>query len=479
MRLLIRNLGLVMMLSVFSTSLAASRCVDLDTWIETVLTPYVSEKLATHPRFAGESLRFVVMENGNPQATTNSLALHIRNRLRETAGDVPGIRIAWQPDNPHFLRGPEHVDCTRGEAHYLIGIELTLTQTEGLMAELHAFDTEDRSLVAGFTKSWRGSISSRQYRQFRNTEVDQTFRGEREAPYQKSQADLLAAHLAHDLGCKLLRQTEAEYVLLEGENEDRDSSVANIIELVSNNLMEYRALQFSPDNEYANSVIEGKAHQIDNDLYHYWVTLQPLDAELPSLSASAYVRLPEKFSVAEVVPYVANPPMQSDTDIIESLSIVELRTRDACRSFAKCHALQISSSDDAIVFFLNYQLDDGLVRLSDLSCVDRSNVRVVTTDEPRQFPLPPNLLTSALWSATDAWQLEPNLDTYYAIAAADAKAARALSQHIARLPERCSVIPRPGLEGTSLRLWTRGLVSIIKRWEPVIDWQTVQVTNVY
>jgi len=479
MRLLIRSLGLVMMLSAFSTSLAASRGVDLDTWIETELTPYINEKLTTHPRFAGESLRFVVMENGNPQATTNSLALRIRDRLREAAADVPGIRIAWQPDNPHFLRGPGHVDCTRGEAHYLIGIELTLTQTDRLMAELHAFDTEDRSLVTGFTKSWRGSISSRQFRQYRDAEIDQTFRGEREAPYQKSQGDLLAAHLAHDLGCKLLRQTEAEYVLLEGEKEDRDSPAANIIELVSNNLMQYRALQFSPDNEYANSVIEGKAHQIDNDLYHYWVTLQPLDAELPSLSASAYVRLPEKFSVAEVVPHAANPPMQSDTDIIESLSIVELHKRDACRSFAKCHALQVSSSDDAIVFFLNYQLDDGLVRLSDLSCMDRSNVRVVTTDEPRQFPLPPNLLTSALWSAADAWQLEPKLDTYYAIAAADAKAARALSQHIARLPERCSVTPRPGLDGASLRLWTRGLVAIIKRWEPVIDWQTVQVTDVY
>ena len=471
MRLLIRNLGLVMMLSVFSTSLAASRGADLDTWIETVLTPYVSETLATHPRFAGESLRFVVMENGNPQATTNLLALHIRDRLRDTAGDVPGIRIAWQPDNPHFLRESEHVDCTRGEAHYLIGIELTLIESGGLQAELHAFDTEDRSLVAGFTKSWRGAISSRQYRQFRNAEVDQTFRGEREAPYQKSQADLLAAHLAHELGCKLLRQTEAEYVLLESENEDRDSSDEHVVELVSNNLMQYRALQFSPDNEYANAVIEGKAYQIDNDLYHYWVTLQPLDAELPSLSASAYVRMPDNFS--------ANPPMQSDTDIIESLSIVELRTRDACRSFSKCHALQISSSDDAIVFFLNYQVDDGLVRLSELSCVDRSNVRVVTTDEPRQFPLPSNLMTSARWSATDAWQLEPNLDTYYAIAAVDAKAARELSQHIARLPERCSGIPRPGLEGSSLRLWTRELVSIIKKWEPVIDWQTVQVTNVY
>ncbi len=471
MQLLIRNLGLVMMLSAFSTSHAASRGADLDTWIEAVLTPYVRETLATHPRFAGESLRFVVMENGNPQATTNLLALHIRDRLRETAGAVPGIRIAWQPDNLHFLPESEHVDCTRGEAHYLIGIELTLTQTGGLEAELHAFDTEDRSLVAGFTKSWRGAISSRQYRQFRNAEVDQTFRGEREAPYQKSQADLLAAHLAHELGCKLLRQTAAEYVLLESANEDRESSDEHVVELVSNNLMQYRALQFSPDNEYANAVIEGKAYQIDNDLYHYWVTLQPLAAELPSLSASAYVRMPDNFS--------ANPPLQSDTDIIESLSIVELRTGDACRLFSKCHALQISSSDDAIVFFLNYQLDDGLVRLSELSCEDRSNVRVVTTDEPRQFPLPSNLRTSARWSATDAWQPEPNLDTYYAIAAADPKAARELSQHIARLPERCSVIPRPGLEGSSLRLWTRGLVSIMKKWEPVIDWQTVQVTNIY
>jgi len=194
---------------------AASRHANLDTWIANDLTPFVREQLEVHPRFKGEPLRFVVLQNGNPQATSNSLALRIRDRLREAAANVPGVRIAWQPDNPHYLHntGPGGVDCTRSEVHYLIGIETNLVDSGLLAVEVRALDVEDRTVVAGFSKSWKGPISSRQYREFRRIETDLTFRGEREAPYEDSQTDLLAAHLAHDLGCNLLRQTDAEYVI--------------------------------------------------------------------------------------------------------------------------------------------------------------------------------------------------------------------------------------------------------------------------
>ena len=103
---------------------AASRHANLDAWLAHDLTPFVREQLKAHPRFKGEPLRFVVLHNGNPQATSNSLALRIRDRLRDAVADVPGARIAWQPDNPHYLRntGPGGVDCTRSEVHYLIGI---------------------------------------------------------------------------------------------------------------------------------------------------------------------------------------------------------------------------------------------------------------------------------------------------------------------------------------------------------------------
>jgi hypothetical protein len=477
---------------------AASRHADFDTWLVNELTPYVKEQLSSHPRFKGESLRFVVLKNGKPQATSNSLALRVRDGLREAAADVPGVRIAWQPDDPHYLRnsGPRGVDCTKTEVHYLIGVEMNLIHSGLLAVEIRALDVEDRTAVAGFSKSWEGQISSRQYREFMQEETDLTFRGEREAPYEESQADLLAAHLAHDLGCNLLRQTEAEYVITGSANGAAPDPVSSMVELVSNNLAQYSTLQFSTTDESANSVIEGKAHQIDDDLYQYWITVQPKDSgsELQAFSASAYVRLPEQFMIAETLVMPPVPELENDTDFLASLKIVELPDSPTCaagridsrspvyrRSYEdnSCFALAVQSTDDAVVFFLNHQLNNGLVRLADTSCLQRASARIIKSNQQLHFALPPDSLQSAAWSVADSWQLQPNLDTYYAIAATDTNAARALSKHIGKLPKRCSASVRPGLEGFALRRWMEDLTDIIEKWEPAVDWQTIRVKNIY
>ncbi len=133
---------------------AASRHTDLDNWITNDLTPFVREQLKAHPRFKGESLRFVALQNGKPQATSNSLALRIRDRLREAAADVPGVRIAWQPNDPHYLRntGTGGVDCTESEVHYMIGIEMQLVDSGLLAVEIRALDVEDRTVVADYAE---------------------------------------------------------------------------------------------------------------------------------------------------------------------------------------------------------------------------------------------------------------------------------------------------------------------------------------
>jgi hypothetical protein len=132
-----------------------------------------------------------------------------------------------------------------------------------------------------------------------------------------------------------------------------------------------------------------------------------------------------------------------------------------------------------VVFFLNHQLNNGLVRLADAACLERTSARIVRTDQQLQFALPPDSLPSAAWSAAESWQLQPDLDTYYAVAATDTKAARALSQHIEQLPKRCSASVRPGLEGLALRQWIEELTEIVRHWEPAIDWQTIRVKNIY
>lgn len=491
-------LAFAFLISVAQTG-AATRQATLEAWIANELTPFVRERLVNHPRFKGESLRFVVLENGNPQATSNSLALSVRDRLRDSVADLPGVRIAWQPDNPHYVQysGPGGIDCTKTEVHYLVGIEVSLIDGGSLSVELKALDLEDRSIVPGFARSWQGQISTRQYHEFRRIEADLTFRGEREVPYEESQGDLLAAHLAHDLGCNLLRQTEAEYVIAGTSDAVAGDPVSNMVELVSNNLAQYSSLQFSSSDDSANSVIAGKAHRIDDDLYQYWITVQPRDAGsgLQALSASAYVRLPEKFAIAEVVAGTSEPVLHSEPGFLGSLRIVELRESSAClgtrlsgttqrtrRSYLEdgdCYALAVRSTDDAIVFFLHHQLNHGLVRLADTSCMQSTSAKIVKGREQVKFALSPDFLSSGDWSEADSWQLFPDRDTFHAIATTDSKAARELSKLIRQLPQRCGASIRPGLEGFGLRLWLEELTRTTEKWGPAIHWQTIRVKNVY
>jgi len=144
-----------------------------------------------------------------------------------------------------------------------------------------------------------------------------------------------------------------------------------------------------------------------------------------------------------------------------------------------CYALHLLSNDDAVVFFLNHQLNNGLVRLADRRCSTRSAARIAKSKEDLHFPLPLESLRSGSWSVAETWSLHPDKDTYYALASSNSKAARALARHIEQLPNRCSASIRGGLEGAELRRWLEELNEIVDHWESQIDWQSIRVRNVY
>jgi len=161
MRSAIQSLIFAFVVFAASQGNAASRQVDLDTWLSRDLMPYVSQQLT----------------NENPQSASNKLALALRDRLRNSLADVPGIRIAWQPEQstPGNVNGS--IDCTKDDVHYYIGIELTEDRAGSLSVEVRALDIEDRTWVAGFSRSWHGPLSTPQRRLLRQPETDLSFRG--------------------------------------------------------------------------------------------------------------------------------------------------------------------------------------------------------------------------------------------------------------------------------------------------------------
>ncbi len=481
-----------------TASHAARYQADLEAWISKDLTPYVTQKLSSSPRFKNESVRFVVLADENPQSASNKLAMSIRDRLRDSAAQDPGLKIVWHRD-VSVAAESGNIDCTKSQVDYFIGVEVVEDRGGLINVYVRALDVEDQSWVAGFSQSWRGYPDAAQRRQLQQTEIDHSFHGRRDAPFDESQFDLLAAQLAHELGCSLLRQTAGEYVLAGTTQESENAAETAMLELVSNNLADFDALQFSMAGDDANAVIEGKAHRIDDELYQYWVTITPslADSDLPTISANAYIRVQEKYSAAMLIPAIHTPLARSDERFVGELKVVEMRNGRFCQASGDrvggsrvfnspyssaaidCFALEVEPSSDSVLFFLNHQLNYGLVRLSGQPCDAGTDAKIARMNEPLRFPLPVDALLSDSWTAADGWNLNPDADTYYVIATTDRKAARALSRHINQLPNRCSAAMRSGLEDRELQRWMGRFAEIAERWKQSIDWQAIRVKNIY
>ena len=76
---------------------AASTERNLDRWMNDELIPHVRQELQTHPRFKGETVMFVVLNDNAPATRSNALALSLRDRLLNAAVDTPGVTIGWRP----------------------------------------------------------------------------------------------------------------------------------------------------------------------------------------------------------------------------------------------------------------------------------------------------------------------------------------------------------------------------------------------
>jgi hypothetical protein len=474
---------------------AAAGNADFDSWVGRDLLPYVTTELSTSPRFRNESFRFVLMSADTPQSEGTALAFYLRDRLREAANELTEIRVAWLSDQPGagLASADGHLDCTRNDADYLVGIELNELSPGVVDIKVGALDVAEREWVPGFSRTWRGPVSGRHRVNLNRFESDPTFRGERDAPWEDNETDLMATHLAYELGCKLLSQTRGEYVVAAHDiNGDVDATTA-LVELVGNNLAGVRALQFAAGN--TNAVLEGKAHRIDDDLFQYWITITPTDpeSEMRALSADAYVRIPDTYRAATLVPGERFSLAPDPDGFIRAMGIVRLPDVRACAdastgysrvsgrpgASSDCFAVQVAADDDAISFVLVHQQNHGLVRLGDRQCGDRAMAKVARAGERLRFALPIDAIHSGDWTSSADWSLTPRADSWYVLAANDSRAGRALARHIEELPVRCSASVRPGFEGQSLSNWLKALDDIIEHWSPAIDWRSIQVEDVY
>ena len=446
---------------------------DLEQWLDREAVPFVRTALLEHPRFKGETVMFVVLDKNATATTSNDLALSLRDRLLDAAVDTPGVTIAWRQGRSNAHHGTEAIDCTRDDVDYFIGVELSQQLDESYSVSLRALDVQERNWVSGFGHSWRGHLSMTQRRALRQDRVDETFLGARDVPFTADQNDLLARYLAHELSCALLRETSGEYIIPADLSAESGTGRDNTIELVSNNVAANAAIQLTSDAEKANAAISGKAHQIDDNLFQYWLTVTPMgeNSELSSLKVSAYLLKPDS-------KHANTKPTRSEQPGSHHEYTVPVRTTVAMPSGQRGSLIGPSSfADDAVVFFIQNQPHFGLVRLDSGVCRDRTMATVVRAGDPFQIPVEYAHSLNSKTIDTENWYVTPLRDTYYAIAISDEGVARQIANHLDQLPIRCGASTRRGLSGQALHQWLDELAALAAGSAQQIDWRALEIKD--
>ncbi len=467
----------LMLLAAFD---AEARGVPLDTWVEATLLPGVHQALSEQPRFKGQRIRFVVFEDGARAAASNALAIGMRDRLVDAAIAKGGVRIA---SSAGAAAPGQRIDCAERDADYLVGIELSPGAGRTAAVVVRAQDLHEHTWVSGLDIRWRGALSSSEQRALRTPMTDAELRGARDAPFEAHQTDLLALKLARVMACQLLKSASADYMLARASDEDaeQDALWTKTLDIASRHVASLTSIELALNDAVSTATLHGTAHEIDDGLYQYWLTVEPIDTGdgLETLSASAYVRRGPAASANPVATTSVHGPSQTGASHVPEILIVPgafgndalgpLRVAELRRG----NVLRTAIRSDVIVFFLQYQPGIGLMRLGDRDCQSRTIARVARAGDLLAFPIAAHGSVDTVGEIS-RWQVDPQHNTYFAVASRDSGLARRLAAHVDLLPMRCGTATPPGLKDHALEVWLDDFLSLVDDRPREVAWRAIQ-----
>ena len=425
---------------------------ELDRWVGGELAPYLAEQLSSHPRFKGEPVLLLRVQDQDIQPVIDGLSESIRDRIRDALLGTRGVNLPWQPKR----RGQRHhrrladLDCSNiREASYYIGIEINAVSGGRHRVALRALDVRARQWVGGVSKSWEGRLTGDELDALGQLRADEALRGLRALPFQRDQIDMAADYLANNLSC-LLRQGDEESLIIHPRPiASQQPDFSGLPKLVGNNLSRYREVRVTEKTSEAGFTLTGEAHHLGGGLYQVWLVLQPQRSglHLAGMDTATYITA-EALGRAGLEPAPAPAPA-----LVPAIARMSLSDEDAfCRpagSNGGCRNLQVELDRDQELFVIVHSRDAGLARLLPGACA--TPARQVGGRQLYQLS-----------------GLDPAPSTYYGIAVRDRRLQQILSRHLQQLPDACNAAQ--ALQAGRMHSWLDRLDRIIQDNRGRIAW---------
>ena len=373
---------------------------SLDIWLDDTLIPYLVLQLGRHPRFKGQPVLLVRMQDDQIQPHIDDLTDQIRQKIMDALLKQPGLDLSWRPAIRPWRhhRNLEEVSCGDiRKIHYYVGIDCGLTKVEGrIYVKVRALNLVEQKWVSGFGKSWQGAPTAAQRAALDRVHPDVHVRGLRPLPFSDRQPDLLAAYLARNLSC-LVRQGEEDdpVVYVNPVALNSPTVFQTTMGLVGKYLARFREVEVTDDPTQANVTVVTEIHAIHQNLHQIWVAARHHRGAkyLPGAETEAYVLMDTQMQTAVAGSLPQKPPerhrpMQqvNAPSLISSFDLLTPLDPGLCGTNTPwmagirrvqsgehlpsggCLALEISLSQAAYVFLVGRSANGELTELFPSEC---------------------------------------------------------------------------------------------------------------
>lgn len=496
--------------------------LKLDQWVDQSLTPYLSQQLSKHPKFKGQPILIVAMDNGEILPEIDGLRSHIRNRISSALISTQGVNLVNRSprQNQNHQRSLKQVRCNDADdIRYYIGIDIQRSPlTEAMNVSVRAIDAQQNNAwVSGFGQTSDMSISQRQKDALAQLRSDEYLRGLRVLPFDSNEPDLLASYMAHNLSC-LMRSGNVEGDIRIAVNKSGSSTPATdtTFNLIESYLTRFNEISVTGKPALANTHLKMALHPIDSRRGLYLMSAdieRVVDGKRHGgMATQSYIYIdprqlrtttattPTKPVVAKpATPAVAGPGLAL-TDgnpiaagIIADMQIVTPSNLADCQAYnpwangdtargqqmnlrsGQCFGLSLTSSQQANVYLLYAGANGKVQRLQPTQCS-------ALQGSPAKVQAGQTLRYPAKSSQAKVIELDarPGAETVYGIAISDAASAAQFEQLISAYPDICGGQEAIRITSTQAQPKLRTLADRLNSFKANnqgMDWQKISINH--
>lgn len=422
-----------LLLLVLTPFLNAARILDgsLGLWIADEASPLLAEILMKHPRFKGEKIKIMAMQDGQPVRITNSLTDEVRRQLTDDLLTLADIKILFNDDSR----------CQSINVHTILGIEVKKHDNRSHRVSLALVDTNEGIWLNGTNISWVGRMTNSQRREFQSPAVQTR----RTAVFSSTEVTEMATALHDQLKCNGFIATPIYFT--QPEDDTGRGVIRKLRERIAN-----RA-QVTLNKSSAASIITLVSPDLTESVGILYLELSDIDADGQALR------------IAEI--NVSNgPALQPLTtsqdyspDLMSAIQINEGRSsRNVCETYKK-GCVPVSFNLNRSAYTLLFYTIQGKVSL--VNCESPTRQRRGRYDYGLNVP--------ALNSAP-----VPGLG-FYALAVTDRKTARSFHQLLSRNASGCG--RKRSLNHHQDASWLSSFNNLLSQYKTKTDWKAIHLVR--